>query len=210
MPNSISKVVVLSSSYAEHIGDTDKMKIVINAAVVDIEDNFLPLEAMDIYVNNKLVDTTTSDTSGELTMTLQLDYNADTEMIVQAEHKASGQKSLKKLLPIKGQSIPVQVSHEEKITATPSPTSKLAAISAVRKDGLLLGNIKYAHLVDDNEVVREAVKQNGLALEFASRRLRKKKQIVIIAVENNGMALQFTSVKKKDDIDIVLKAVENN
>lgn len=192
MPNSISKVVVLSSSCAERIGDTDKMKIVINAAVVDIEDNFLPLEAMDIYVNNKLVDTNTSDASGELTMTLQLDYNADTEVIVYAEHKVSGQKSPKKLLPLKGQSQNIiQVTAEENISETITLISKGEAIAKIRHDGLLLGKPEFSHLIDDTSVVTEAVKQNGLALEFASERLKKDITIFNVAVEQNEDAALF-------------------
>lgn len=76
------------------------MNIVVKAAALDIENNFLPLEVMNVYVNDKLIDTMTSDQSGELHMDLQLDYDADTEVIVQAEHKASGQKSPKKLITI--------------------------------------------------------------------------------------------------------------
>lgn len=193
MSKNVSKVVVLSSSTAERIGDANKMKIVVNAAVLDIESNFLPLEVMDIYINNQLVDTTTSDESGELTMTLQWDYHGDTEVIIQAEHKASGQKSLKKILPLKGQ-LPnlTPAIAEEKIAETyGSPISKWAVIAAVKKNGLSLGDIKFAHHVDDVAVVTEAVKQNGLALEFASERLKKDIAIFNIAVEQNGDAASF-------------------
>ena len=38
-----------------------------------------------------------------------------------------------------------------------------------------------------------AVKQNGLALQFASYELKNNKNIVIAAVNNNGFALEYTS-----------------
>jgi len=199
--NKTHKVLVISAK-AERIAATDKIKCIITAAALDIEDNFLPLEAMDIYVNNKLVDTTISDASGELTMTLQLDYNADTELMVQAEHKASGQKSPKKLLSVwegkkkkkkedqREQEIVIQTEKQIPEVYT-SPISKWAAIVAVRQNGLLLGDIKYTHLIDDIAIVTEAVKQNGLALEFASERLKKDIEIFNIAVEQNEDAALF-------------------
>ena len=35
----------------------------------------------------------------------------------------------------------------------------------------------------------QAVKLNGLALQFASEELKKNKELVMLAVKNNGLAL---------------------
>jgi len=44
-------------------------------------------------------------------------------------------------------------------------------------------------LRDDREAVLAAVKQDGLALEYASCRLRGDREVVLAAVEQDGLAL---------------------
>ena len=46
----------------------------------------------------------------------------------------------------------------------------------------------------DKEVVMEAVKQNGYALEFASKELQGDKEVVMEAVKHGGYALGDASV----------------
>lgn len=60
---------------------------------------------------------------------------------------------------------------------------------------------------DDEECVRVAVKKNGLALQFASERLRNNYEIVILAVKKNGLALQFASEELKNNGEIVFQAI---
>jgi len=225
MSNQVNKVILLSSSKAERIGTSDKMSVIINAAAVDIENNFLPLQSLKVFIDGVLVDTTISDASGELSISYQRDYIPDTETILYVEHEASNIKSPKKLLPVwwirdtplkkKEELKKIEVVNIEVITIEPprvtiSPISKWEAIVAMRESWLNLGKPEYLPFADDIDVVMQAVKQNGLALEFASRRLRKKKKIVIVVVENNGMALQFTSLKIKNDKEVVLCAVRDN
>ena len=54
------------------------------------------------------------------------------------------------------------------------------------------------------------MRQNGLALQFASPRLQNDKQIVLAAVRQNGLALQFASASLQDDKEVVLAAVRQN
>ena len=66
---------------------------------------------------------------------------------------------------------------------------------------------------NDKTVVCKAVKQNGLALQFASDKLKNDKTIVCKAVQQNGLALQFASVELKNDVTddtVVFKAVQQN
>ena len=65
------------------------------------------------------------------------------------------------------------------------------------------------NLRGDKEIVIEAVKRDGWALEFASKELRNDKEVVIEAVKEDGRALQFASEGLRSDLDIVLEAVRN-
>ena len=58
--------------------------------------------------------------------------------------------------------------------------------------------------------VLAAVKQNGLALQFASREMKADRDVVLPAVQQNGMALQFASREMIAHCDIVLAAVQQN
>jgi hypothetical protein len=60
---------------------------------------------------------------------------------------------------------------------------------------------------DDEELVCIAVKRNGLALQYASERLRNNYEIVMIAVKKNGLALQFASEELKNNGEIVFQAI---
>jgi hypothetical protein len=80
---------------------------------------------------------------------------------------------------------------------------------AVKQNGLAL-QFASESLKNDQEIVKIAVKQNGLALQFASESLKNDQEIVKIAVKQNGLALQFASESLKNDQEIVKIAVEQN
>ena len=67
--------------------------------------------------------------------------------------------------------------------------------------------IVSAELQRDREVVTVAVKQNGLALCYASTELKGDREISTLAVRQNGRALQYASVELKGDRAIVTEAV---
>jgi hypothetical protein len=60
------------------------------------------------------------------------------------------------------------------------------------------------------EIVLEAVKQNGDALECASDELKNNFEIVLEAVKQNGYALEYASDELKNDFKIVLAAVKQH
>ena len=60
----------------------------------------------------------------------------------------------------------------------------------------------------DREIVREAVKQDGLALQFAAPELQADREIVREAVKQDGLALQYAAPELKADPEIVLEAVQ--
>ena len=59
---------------------------------------------------------------------------------------------------------------------------------------------------NNKNVVLEVVKQNGLALQFASEKLQDDKNVVLEAVKQDGRALRFASEKLCNDKDIQIAA----
>ncbi len=62
---------------------------------------------------------------------------------------------------------------------------------------------------DDEEIVKLALRQNGLLFEVISRRLKDKKSIALNAVKQNGMALVHLSNEQKKDKEILHEAVRS-
>ena len=81
--------------------------------------------------------------------------------------------------------------------------------SAIKQDGLAL---QYASdiLKEDKEIVMTAVQQDGQALQYASDTLKEDKEIVMTAVQQDGQALQYASDTLKEDKEIVMTAVQQN
>ena len=85
------------------------------------------------------------------------------------------------------------------------------ALSVLSTEGLMLGHVVARPVwSDDEEAVCVAVAQNGLALEFASERLRDRRDVVKRAVRQNGLALAFASRRLRDDYCVVDVAVRQN
>ena len=63
---------------------------------------------------------------------------------------------------------------------------------------------------NDREVVLAAVKDNWLALRYASQALRNNRAVVLTAVSKAGVMLRYASEALKNDCEVVLTAVENN
>ena len=86
-----------------------------------------------------------------------------------------------------GESKPVQVQ----------AVTKETILEAVQIDGLALE--RNATWNDENDIVLAAVSQNGLALRFASGRLKDNYDIVLAAVSRDCLALQFASGRLEDN-----------
>ncbi|CAJ1406850.1 unnamed protein product [Effrenium voratum] len=71
-----------------------------------------------------------------------------------------------------------------------------AVLAALRQDGLAL-RFASEELRGDLKVVREAVANNPMALEFASEALCSQRDLVLAAVVRNGHALQFAADELK-------------
>jgi hypothetical protein len=87
-----------------------------------------------------------------------------------------------------------------------SEPDREAALVAVRQDGASL--LCFPEFVADRAVVLEAVRQNGMALQFSN--MVENREIVLSAVCENGMALQFASHDLRRDREVVLAALQNN
>ena len=63
-------------------------------------------------------------------------------------------------------------------------------------------------LRNDHDVVMEAVKQNGYALQFAGYELRQNRDVVLEAVRQTRFALMCAHKELRCDYDIVMEAVK--
>lgn len=66
------------------------------------------------------------------------------------------------------------------------------------------------YLIDKKSIVLRAVQNCGLALEYASTRLKADKEIVSKAIEQNGYALNFASDILQKDQELIFKAIRQN
>ena len=88
-------------------------------------------------------------------------------------------------------------------------TDKKFAMEAVKRNGLVL---EYAtdEIKNDEKIVLEAVKQFAYAIRFSGSSLRENKDFLLKVVRENGDALSYFSKKFRDDRKIVLEAVKNS
>jgi len=82
------------------------------------------------------------------------------------------------------------------------------AVQKVSEKGLRLQSL--VDFKTNREVVLAAVKQNGLALGFATAELRVDKGLVLAAVVQNGLALEFATAELQANNRVVLAAVKQN
>jgi len=70
--------------------------------------------------------------------------------------------------------------------------------------------LKYApeEIKRNRSIVLEALKNDGLALEFISTEFKNDREIVLVAVKSSGKALEYASNELKNDREIVLEAVK--
>jgi len=88
-------------------------------------------------------------------------------------------------------------------------STKEYVLHTVRQIGWLL---KHAsdELKDDEEVVRAAIGENYLALQFASDRLQNDSNFILDLVRRNYKQLQIVKTQHKDDYNIILRAIEDS
>jgi len=82
-------------------------------------------------------------------------------------------------------------------------------LEAMKQNGLALQYVSN-EFKNDPSIVLEAVKQNGHALEYTPDELKGRPSIVLEAVKQNGLALGYASNELKNDEILVLKAVEED
>ena len=89
---------------------------------------------------------------------------------------------------------------------------KDVVLAAVRNDGLALQFVPEDTFPIESyyEMVWEAVRNNGRALQHASNSLQNDMGVVVAAVRSNGRALQFASETLRSNWGVVLAAVEQN
>ena len=86
-------------------------------------------------------------------------------------------------------------------------------------DAINHGNIDKHHsifkniapfLLDDEEVMSKAVSVFGISLQYASKRLKKNKEIIILALKNNPKAHQYIPYKMRKNKDVLKMLMSQN
>ena len=104
--------------------------------------------------------------------------------------RLKGIKSKKILLNVlKTLSVPVYDMEKEFLT------DKDVALNALTRRGNSLSF--FESFKNNKEIVLCAVKNDGMALQFASEELKNDEDVVMCAVKNNGLALQFANARLK-------------
>lgn len=85
---------------------------------------------------------------------------------------------------------------------------KSKVLKEVSQDGLKLKD-QLPKYKKDPEVVKAALENNGLAIEYAPD-FQDDDQMGFVAVENNGLAWKFLSPRSKKNYDILIKALCQN
>gem|GEM_PF-1562163 len=194
------KITIISAT-AERITNTDKIACFIKAAALDIENNFLDMELMQVFVDGEKISEDASNQIGELTMHLQLDYKQEKNAFtIHVQHTATGISSPRKYVPIIGSEKDVSPTQKQLIqeknvakNVDISPADRILIIAVMKENGMKLGDNKYEDCRDDYTIVLTAVKQNGAALQFASERLKDDSSIVDESLCQNAEYIQFAS-----------------
>ncbi|EFC44680.1 predicted protein [Naegleria gruberi] len=76
--------------------------------------------------------------------------------------------------------------------------------------GSVIDIIRGSFCSNDRDVMFEAVKQEGMALEYASLILKNDRDLVLRAVQQDGNAIQFASDELKRDRVIILEAIKSD
>mmetsp|Transcript_10472 Transcript_10472/g.23779 ORF Transcript_10472/g.23779 Transcript_10472/m.23779 type:complete len:255 (+) Transcript_10472:75-839(+) len=90
-----------------------------------------------------------------------------------------------------------------------SEPDKESVLKAVRQFGMAL-NFAPSSLKADKEIVLEAVRRDGYALCYTTPALKADKDVVLEAVRQNGLALLYATAALKADKDVGLEAVRQN
>ena len=82
-------------------------------------------------------------------------------------------------------------------------------LEAIKEDGAALAYADKS-LKKDRKFILEAVKRNGLVLQYADDSLKKDREIVLEALKQDGRALEYVDDSLKKDKEIVLEALKQN
>ena len=126
------------------------------------------------------------------------------KMVKDLRIKLSSKSQLQELIKkIEEKQRPPSVHASEELLKDREMNDREIVMEAVKQDGRAL---EYAteDLKNDREIVMEAVKQNGYALYHASAELKGDRKIVMEAVKKHGYALKYASEELKNDPEIVM------
>ena len=83
-------------------------------------------------------------------------------------------------------------------------------LKAVQVDGTLVRFASEEIRENDKQIVMEAVKSNGLALQYVGKNFKGEKEVAAAAISSTWRALKHVSNALKKDQDLVLLAIQQN
>jgi len=171
--------------------ETKAQRISYNRIQLDLLANTKPNSDLCLYINTQLLQNIISDEDWNIKETIVISDMKSKNITVKLENVIQ--------LTSNYISFELQVINEKK-----------EAMKDMRENWLNLSNTKYEIFRDNYDVVMVAVKQNWLALEFASNNLQNDNNIVMEAVKNNWKALKFASYEIQKNRNIVIEAIKND
>ncbi len=86
-------------------------------------------------------------------------------------------------------------------------------LEAIKNETSQSVSIQYAskRLRDDKDIVLASVRKKGYyAIQYASKRLRDDKEVILTAVNSSVLAFPYASKRLKDDYDVVLEVLKRD
>lgn len=182
------------------------MQLDIVALPLDAENDTEPSLDLHLYVNGELFQNLQSNSEGSIKESYVLSDVGSEHLIIKIEDVVHWVQSKIKSVMIEEW---IEVSHVDEKADTISQ-QKQEIIDFVSKNWRYLSDPKCKEYIDDYDVVLAAVRQNGLAIQFASGILKLNYDLCMEAVKQNGLALKVVADAVKDIPEICVEAINNN
>lgn len=86
--------------------------------------------------------------------------------------------------------------------------NKPLMLSALKRNGELLQYLP--HFADDRDFVEVAIKDDGVNIEHASKRLRNNKELALIAIEENNFCVRYLSEELRANAEVAIASLSKS
>jgi len=196
----ITKIVIDDKTQAKQLTD-DKIQVNLIAYPLNEENQKEPDAELKLFINSQLLQNITSDLQGNINESLIIHGNGG-EIIIKLQDISSEVKSNIKTVLLISKEV------DEK-TNTIDKSDNIIIIDKEKYIAQLKINPSYITSLDeqsrnDKEIVRYALEQNGLLLQYTGENVKDDKNIVMIALDNNTSAFAYASdILKTNEVFIL-------